>query len=282
MLAAAAVITCGGMLGHDTQIVGCADPSQHMFYAFKYKNFSILSHASIYLQSGVEQDLPDLKDFDTVFSMGVLYHRKSLSTFCTTLKHSVYVKRRASIRDTGWWRGRANRVYAEDRMLKCAMFRIYFDQSLDIVVGRVWVYKILESLMWLTPSETAQTAWMKAFLFAAFYGLPHKTDAHHEGYPRHLRAVFISWNNKRVFDSWLSFLLGCGVTSFITIGACYCANLIHQTGLAPTIFNFLTSSDKKGSSVTSTLKTYPGTRPAHLLCEPLTLLEVPEGGSCVG
>jgi tRNA (mo5U34)-methyltransferase len=76
------------MLGQDAKMVVGADPSQlflMQFQAIKHFNPDPRIHL---LPIGVEQ-LPELKAFDTVFSMGVLYHRRSPIDFLYQLKHQL-------------------------------------------------------------------------------------------------------------------------------------------------------------------------------------------------
>jgi tRNA (mo5U34)-methyltransferase len=76
------------MLGENAKLVVGADPSQlflMQFQAIKHFNPDPRIHL---LPVGVEQ-LPELKAFDTVFSMGVLYHRRSPIDFLYQLKHQL-------------------------------------------------------------------------------------------------------------------------------------------------------------------------------------------------
>jgi tRNA (mo5U34)-methyltransferase len=76
------------MLGENAKLVVGADPSQlflMQFQAIKHFNPDPRIHL---LPVGVEQ-LPELKAFDTVFSMGVLYHRRSPIDFLYQLKNQL-------------------------------------------------------------------------------------------------------------------------------------------------------------------------------------------------
>jgi tRNA (mo5U34)-methyltransferase len=76
------------MLGENPRMVVGADPSQlflMQFQAIKHFNPDPRIHL---LPVGVEQ-LPELKAFDTVFSMGVLYHRRSPIDFLYQLKDQL-------------------------------------------------------------------------------------------------------------------------------------------------------------------------------------------------
>lgn len=76
------------MLGEDAKLVVGADPSQLFLIQFQsIKHFNPDPRIHL-LPIGVEQ-LPELKGFDTVFSMGVLYHRKSPIEFLQQLKNQL-------------------------------------------------------------------------------------------------------------------------------------------------------------------------------------------------
>ena len=65
------------MLGEEAEFVVGIDPSALFLYQFEaIKHFANHAPNINLLPLGI-QDLPQLKAFDTVFSMGVLYHRKS-------------------------------------------------------------------------------------------------------------------------------------------------------------------------------------------------------------
>ncbi|MCY7296415.1 tRNA 5-methoxyuridine(34)/uridine 5-oxyacetic acid(34) synthase CmoB [Alteromonas sp. a30] len=76
------------MLGHNPELVVGVDPTDLFliqFQAIKHFNPDPRIHL---LPVGVEQ-LPELKAYDTVFSMGVLYHRKSPIEFLQQLKSQL-------------------------------------------------------------------------------------------------------------------------------------------------------------------------------------------------
>jgi tRNA (mo5U34)-methyltransferase len=76
------------MLGEKAKMVVGADPSQLFLMQFQaMKHFNPNSNVHL-LPVGVEQ-LPELKAFDTVFSMGVLYHRRSPIDFLYQLKNQL-------------------------------------------------------------------------------------------------------------------------------------------------------------------------------------------------
>ncbi|MDO6712091.1 tRNA 5-methoxyuridine(34)/uridine 5-oxyacetic acid(34) synthase CmoB [Aliiglaciecola sp. 2_MG-2023] len=76
------------MLGEDANFVVGIDPTQLFLMQFQViKHFNPNPNIHL-LPIGVEQ-LPDLKAFDTVFSMGVLYHRRSPIDFLQQLKQQL-------------------------------------------------------------------------------------------------------------------------------------------------------------------------------------------------
>jgi tRNA (mo5U34)-methyltransferase len=76
------------MLGEEAKLAVGIDPSQLFLMQFQaIKRFNPQPNIHL-LPIGVEQ-LPELKAFDTVFSMGVLYHRRSPIDFLYQLKHQL-------------------------------------------------------------------------------------------------------------------------------------------------------------------------------------------------
>lgn len=76
------------MLGQEAKLVVGIDPSQLFLMQFQaLKHFNPVTNIHL-LPIGVEQ-LPKLKSFDTVFSMGVLYHRRNPIDFLQQLKDQL-------------------------------------------------------------------------------------------------------------------------------------------------------------------------------------------------
>ena len=65
------------MLGEGAEFVVGVDPSQLFLCQFETIRHFANNNQNVHLLPLGIQELPELKAFDTVFSMGVLYHRKS-------------------------------------------------------------------------------------------------------------------------------------------------------------------------------------------------------------
>ncbi|MFA3792304.1 tRNA 5-methoxyuridine(34)/uridine 5-oxyacetic acid(34) synthase CmoB [Aliiglaciecola sp. SL4] len=76
------------MLGEDAKFVVGIDPTQLFLMQFQTIKHFVPNPNIHLLPIGVEQ-LPNLKAFDTVFSMGVLYHRRSPIDFLQQLKQQL-------------------------------------------------------------------------------------------------------------------------------------------------------------------------------------------------
>ncbi|MFC3095618.1 tRNA 5-methoxyuridine(34)/uridine 5-oxyacetic acid(34) synthase CmoB [Alteromonas sediminis] len=76
------------MLGHQPQRVIGIDPTQLFLIQFQAIKHFLPDPRIHFAPVGIEH-MPQLKAFDTVFSMGVLYHRKDALTFITQLKDQL-------------------------------------------------------------------------------------------------------------------------------------------------------------------------------------------------
>ncbi|NDV92896.1 tRNA 5-methoxyuridine(34)/uridine 5-oxyacetic acid(34) synthase CmoB [Alteromonas sp. 345S023] len=76
------------MLGHGASRVMGIDPTQLFLIQFQAIKHFIPNDRIHFLPLGIEEMQP-LNAFDTVFSMGVLYHRKDPMQFLTQLKHQL-------------------------------------------------------------------------------------------------------------------------------------------------------------------------------------------------
>jgi tRNA (mo5U34)-methyltransferase len=180
------------MLAHDPKLVVGADPSQlflMQFQAIKHFNPDPRIHL---MPVGVEQ-LPDLKAFDTVFSMGVLYHRKSPIDFLYQLKHQLR-KGGELVLETLVVEGDEQTVFMpQDRYAQ--MRNVWYlpsTKALTLWMQRVGFKNIrVVDVAHTTIEEQRKTAWMKSL------SLPDFMDTHDptrtiEGYPAPLRAVLIA------------------------------------------------------------------------------------------
>lgn len=144
------------------------------------------------LPLGIEQ-LPELKAFDTVFSMGVLYHRRSPLDHLYQLKNQL-VTEGELVLETIVIEGDKNQVLVPgDRYAQ--MRNVYFIPSAAALVN--WLEKcgfvdirIVDSGR-TTVEEQRRTDWMTSESLAEFLD-PQDHNKTIEGYPAPIRAVIVA------------------------------------------------------------------------------------------
>ncbi|GAB5380583.1 MAG: tRNA 5-methoxyuridine(34)/uridine 5-oxyacetic acid(34) synthase CmoB [Aliiglaciecola sp.] len=179
------------MLGEDAKLVVGVDPSQlflMQFQAIKHFNPDPRIHL---LPIGVEQ-LPELKAFDTVFSMGVLYHRRSPIDFLHQLKMQLRTGGQLVLETLVVDGDDTTVLMAGERYAQ--MRNVWFlpsTQALSIWMSRVGFkdVKVVDVAV-TTTQEQRQTDWMDSLSLEDFLdpNAPSKTI---EGYPAPKRAVLI-------------------------------------------------------------------------------------------
>ena len=180
------------MLGENARMVVGADPSQlflMQFQAIKHFNPDPRIHL---LPIGVEQ-LPQLNAFDSVFSMGVLYHRKSPIDFLYQLKNQLR-QGGELILETLVVPGDENCVLmAGERYAK--MRNVWFLPSTAALA--VWMTRVgfknirVVDVAATTIEEQRATQWMDSQSLVDFLD-PDDPTKTIEGYPAPLRAVIIA------------------------------------------------------------------------------------------
>ncbi|MCO7187357.1 MULTISPECIES: tRNA 5-methoxyuridine(34)/uridine 5-oxyacetic acid(34) synthase CmoB [unclassified Pseudoalteromonas] len=180
------------MRGAGAEFVVGIDPSDlflSQFQAIKHFNPDPNVHL---LPLGVEQ-LPDLKAFDTVFSMGVLYHRRSPIDFLAQLKAQLRPGGELVL-ETLVIEGDVNTVLVPtDRYAK--MRNVWFIPSCDALA--LWLQRVgfkdikvvdkdITSL-----DEQRRTEWMQTESLADFLD-PNDPSKTIEGYPAPLRAIIVA------------------------------------------------------------------------------------------
>ena len=180
------------MLGEEAKMVVGADPSQlflMQFQAIKHFNPDPRIHL---LPVGVEQ-LPELKAFDTVFSMGVLYHRRSPIDFLYQLKNQLR-KGGELVLETLVVQGDEQTVlmpgerYAQMRNV----WYLPSTAALTVWLQRVGFKNIRVVDVALTSlDEQRATEWMESQSLVDFLD-PNDHSKTIEGYPAPLRAVFVA------------------------------------------------------------------------------------------
>mgnify|MGYP005987196565 CR=1 FL=1 len=189
---------CWRMLGEGANRVIGIDPSNkfvHQFYAIKHytKEASGKAPPIDVLPLGIEQLPAELKAFDTVFSMGVLYHRKSPMDHLRELKDCLFPGGQLVL-ETLVIEGELGEVLVpEGRYAK--MRNVWFLPSVETLLS--WMRKCgLKNPRMVDISKTSfeeqrSTEWMH------FDSLPSFLDKNDdsrttEGHPAPVRAVFVA------------------------------------------------------------------------------------------
>lgn len=180
------------MLGEDAKLVVGADPSQlflTQFQAIKHFNPDPRIHL---MPVGVEQ-LPELKAFDTVFSMGVLYHRRSPIDFLYQLKSQLRTGGELVL-ETLVVEGDEQTVFMPGERY-AQMRNLWYLPSTAALT--VWMQRVgfknirVVDVAATTTEEQRATEWMTSQSLVDFLD-PHDPTQTIEGYPAPLRAVLIA------------------------------------------------------------------------------------------
>ncbi|MEP0176171.1 MAG: tRNA 5-methoxyuridine(34)/uridine 5-oxyacetic acid(34) synthase CmoB [Paraglaciecola sp.] len=180
------------MLGENAKMVVGADPSQLFLMQFQaLKHFNPDSRIHL-MPVGVEQ-LPELNAFDTVFSMGVLYHRRSPIDFLYQLKNQLK-KGGELVLETLVVEGDAQTVFMPgDRYAQ--MRNVWYLPStaaLTLWLQRVGFTNIrVVDVAATTIEEQRATEWMDTQSLVDFLD-PDDHSKTIEGYPAPVRAVLIA------------------------------------------------------------------------------------------
>ena len=177
------------MRGAGAEFVVGIDPSQ-LFYS----QFSAIKHfhpdPNVHLLPIGIDEMPELKAFDTVFSMGVLYHRKSPIDFLQQLKNQLRPGGQLVL-ETLVVAGDANTVLVPgERYAK--MRNVWFIPSCAALLG--WLSRVgfqqatVVDLNVTSLDEQRKTDWMHNESLVDFLD-PTDHSKTIEGYPAPLRAV---------------------------------------------------------------------------------------------
>jgi tRNA (mo5U34)-methyltransferase len=180
------------MLGEDAKLVIGIDPTDLFFYQFQIFKKYLPQHKVHFVPQGIE-DMPQLNAFDTVFSMGVLYHRRDPIEFLYQLKNQL-VSGGQLILETIIIDGDETSVLMPGERY-AQMRNVWFLPSCDALtqwlsrVGFVDIKKVEENTT--SIEEQRATQWMTNHSLVDFLD-PHNPSLTIEGYPAPKRAVFIS------------------------------------------------------------------------------------------
>lgn len=180
------------MRGAGAKFVVGIDPTQLFLMQFQAIQHFIKDKNVNLLPLGVEQ-LPELNAFDTVFSMGVLYHRRSPIDFLYQLKAQL-VNGGELVLETLIVDGDENTVLVPgERYAK--MRNVWFLPSGKAMCA--WLERCgFTNVRWVNTDQTAfeeqrKTAWLDNESLADFLD-PNDNNKTIEGYPAPKRAIFIA------------------------------------------------------------------------------------------
>ena len=185
---------CWRMLGAGAKRVIGIDPSPRFIVQFHMiKHFAGAHHPVDVLPLGIE-DLPEkLHAFDTVFSMGVFYHRRSPMDHLLELKNTLRPGGQLVL-ETLVIEGESGDVLVPEGRYGM-MNNVWFLPSCDTMLS--WLRKMgyhnprVVDICPTTTEEQRATEWMR------FHSLPEFLDSNNpqrtvEGHPAPIRAVFIA------------------------------------------------------------------------------------------
>lgn len=181
------------MLGDGADFVVGIDPSTLFLFQFEIMRHMANNNQRAHLLPLGIQELPELRAFDTVFSMGVLYHRKSPIDHLQQLKDQLRPGGELVL-ETLVIDGDENQVLVPaGRYGK--MNNVWFLPSVDALV--LWLVKLgFENVRCVdvcdtTTDEQRQTPWMDYESLADFLD-PNDQSKTVEGHPAPKRAVIIA------------------------------------------------------------------------------------------
>lgn len=179
------------MLNEGAKLVIGADPSQFFLMQFSLFKHYLGKHLPIHLIPAKSEDLPNFQQqgFDTVFSMGVLYHRKSPFQHLEELKQFLRPNGELVL-ETLVIEGDENDVlFPEDRYAK--MRNVWFIPSVPLLTR--WLRRLgfvdikVIDVNQTSLEEQRATEWMTFESLSDFLD-PQNSNKTIEGYPAPLRA----------------------------------------------------------------------------------------------
>jgi tRNA (mo5U34)-methyltransferase len=185
---------CWRMLGEGAQRVIGIDPSPRFIVQFHMiKQLAGRDYPIDVLPVGIEELPPKLQAFDTVFSMGVFYHRKSPMDHLRELKEALRPGGQLVLETLVIEGGLGNVLVPEGRY--AMMNNVWFLPSCDTMLS--WLGKMGFSnprVVDVCPTSTEEqrsTHWMKFHSLPEFLH-PENPALTAEGHPAPIRAVFVA------------------------------------------------------------------------------------------
>jgi tRNA (mo5U34)-methyltransferase len=184
---------CWRMLGAGAERVIGIDPSPRFIVQFHAIKHFAGDYPIDVLPLGIEDLPPKLEAFDTVFSMGVFYHRKSPMDHLRELKEALRPGGQLVL-ETLVIQGELNDVLVPEGRY-AMMNNVWFLPSCDTMLS--WLRKMgfnnprVVDIKKTSIEEQRSTEWMR------FHSLPEFLDPHNdeltiEGHPAPIRAVFVA------------------------------------------------------------------------------------------
>lgn len=184
---------CWRMLGAGAQRVIGIDPSPRFIMQFHAIKHLAGDYPIDVLPVGIEALPPNLHTFDTVFSMGVFYHRKSPIDHLRELKEAL--------RPGG-------QLVLETLVIEGELGEVLMPEGRYAMMNNVWFLPSCHTMLsWLrkigfhnprvvdinktTVQEQRSTQWMKFHSLPEFLD-PQNSDLTAEGHPAPIRAVFVA------------------------------------------------------------------------------------------
>ena len=185
---------CWRMLGEGAQRVIGIDPSPRFVVQFHMiKQLAGSAYPIDVLPVGIEELPPKLQAFDTVFSMGVFYHRKSPMDHLRELKETLRPGGQLVLETLVIEGGPGEVLVPEGRYAK--MNNVWFLPSCETMLG--WLRKMgfnnprVVDVCKTTTEEQRSTPWMKFHSLPEFLD-PDNSNLTAEGHPAPIRAVFVA------------------------------------------------------------------------------------------
>lgn len=184
---------CWRMLGEGASRVIGIDPSPRFVVQFHMIKQLAGDYPIDVLPVGIEELPPKLQAFDTVFSMGVFYHRKSPMDHLRELKESLRSGGQLVL-ETLVVEGKLGDILVpEDRY--AMMNNVWFLPSCDTMLS--WLRKMgfnnprVVDVCQTTTEEQRSTPWMKFHSLSEFLD-PQNSSLTAEGHSAPIRAVFVA------------------------------------------------------------------------------------------
>lgn len=180
------------MLGEEAKLVVGADPTQLFLIQFQAVKHFYPDPRIHFMPVGI-QDLPPLKAYDTVFCMGVLYHRKSPIECLEQLKSQLKPGGELVL-ETLVVEGNETTVFMPGERY-AQMRNVWYLPSTDAL--KVWLERVgfrdiqVVDINQTSLEEQRATEWMENQSLKDFLA-PNDLNKTIEGYPAPLRAVIVA------------------------------------------------------------------------------------------